>query len=308
MIELSGTPCWFVNHGLVFKSPFLLHGVEPISPQSEFDVEISFGKTPAYLVDAQFTYDWYEVSSDKVLYADPAIGRFIVEDGNKITIEKSGVRNLDVLISYVNASAVGALLHQRKQFPLHGSCVARDGEAFVFCGDSGAGKSTTAAYLLGKGYELVCDDVVTVNFDESGTPLVVPSNRSPKIWNETVAELGLDDDVNLSVKEYEGTAKNVVNLKTDLSTNAKKSRLTGIYMLRWAFPSNAGVSILKFSGLESMHYLKENVFRSSLVDALGNQQDYFDWSSKLLNKVGCASLARGRVIDSLSELELLIDS
>ena len=306
MIDLPDNPYWFINHGLVFKSPFLLHGVEPIAPQSAFDVEISFGDTPAYLENAQITYDWYEVAADKILYADPAIGRFVVENGNKIVIEVTGVRNLDVLISYVNASGVGALLHQRRQFPLHGSCVARDGAAFMFCGDSGAGKSTTAAYFLGKGFELVCDDVVTVDFNTDENPLVVPSNRSPKIWNETISELALAESTNLSVKEYEGTAKNVLHLNSSLSSSGKTSKLKAIYMLRWNFPTGAEARISSFSGLESMHYLKANAFRGSLIEALGNQEVFFEWSSRLIKCVKCASLARGRETRSLVEVEQLI--
>ena len=77
-------------------------------------------------------------------------------------------------------------------------------------------------------------------------------------------------------------------------------------MLRWAFPSGGKAHLSTFSAFESMYYLKENVFRGSLLDALGNQKEYFDWSGRLMKKVECAPLVRSRKTSSLNEVEKLL--
>ena len=299
---------WFVIHGLVFKSPFHLHGVQSLPPQADWDVEISFGSTPAYLSDSTYCVDWYEVTPEKILFVDKAIGSFVVENGESITIEKSRNASMDVLISYINASGVGAILHQRRLFPIHASCVAKNGSAFAFCGDSGVGKSTTATYLLSKGYELVCDDVMTIRYNDAGNALAVPSNRSPKIWSETADSLSLPDNKSLSVKEYQGTAKHIVQLNQQLSDSGTKSVLQKIFLLRWSFPQRAGMQATRLSGLDSINRLRENFFRGGLVESLDIQQESFIWSAKLLEQVEFISLVRGRGLPSLDCLESILDA
>ena len=48
------------------------------------------------------------------------------------------------------------------QHRLHGSCVARDGDAILLVGPPGAGKSDLALRLLSCGFELVADDQVDI--------------------------------------------------------------------------------------------------------------------------------------------------
>lgn len=45
---------------------------------------------------------------------------------------------------------------------LHAAAVARDGKAFIFTGNTGAGKSTLCAFLTANGYEYLSDDIVLI--------------------------------------------------------------------------------------------------------------------------------------------------
>jgi HPr kinase/phosphorylase len=53
---------------------------------------------------------------------------------------------------------------------LHGSCVARDGEAVLLVGPPGSGKSDLALRLLARGFELVADDQVDIAGDTASAP------------------------------------------------------------------------------------------------------------------------------------------
>ena len=53
---------------------------------------------------------------------------------------------------------------------MHGSCVAKDGDAILLVGPSGSGKSDLALRLLSRGFELVADDQVDINDGIASSP------------------------------------------------------------------------------------------------------------------------------------------
>jgi len=50
----------------------------------------------------------------------------------------------------------------RDRCRVYGSCVSRNGDAVLFFGSSGAGKSDLVLRLLGRGFDLVADDQVEI--------------------------------------------------------------------------------------------------------------------------------------------------
>jgi hypothetical protein len=71
---------------------------------------------------------------------------------------------------------------------LHASVVACGGRAVAFLGKNGWGKSTLAAALHAKGYDLVADDVAAVVVDHEVS--VFPGFPQVKLWPEAVTRLG----------------------------------------------------------------------------------------------------------------------
>jgi hypothetical protein len=85
--------------------------------------------------------------------------------------------------------ALGLILHQRGFLVLHASVVARSGGAVAFLGKNGWGKSTIAASLHVKGYDLVADDVAAISIGPDG-PSALPGFPQVKLWPEAAALLG----------------------------------------------------------------------------------------------------------------------
>jgi hypothetical protein len=84
------------------------------------------------------------------------------------------------------------LLHQRELVVLHASAVEIEGEALVFAGWKGQGKSTTAAHLHQRGHALLADDIVAIDMVDPERPRLVPGFPQLKLWPDAVAALGLD--------------------------------------------------------------------------------------------------------------------
>jgi hypothetical protein len=69
---------------------------------------------------------------------------------------------------------VPLLLAERGDLALHAAVLARDGRAVAFCGASMRGKSTLAAELAGRGWELLGDDSAVLSLDGDDGVLVWP--------------------------------------------------------------------------------------------------------------------------------------
>lgn len=110
---------------------------------------------------------------------------FRVTNGNLIEADVcDGDTDSNVAV-YLMGSCMGAILVQRGYMLLHGSCVTDGKRSVLITGDSGAGKSTTAAEFLKRGWRLVTDDVTCV-FEQDGVPMVRASYPSQKLWQDAL--------------------------------------------------------------------------------------------------------------------------
>ena len=76
---------------------------------------------------------------------------------------------------------------------IHGAALERDGGAIVMPAKSGAGKTTLAAYLSRRGYDLLADDLAAVRADGRVVPWSTQLNVKRGSWRalaEAVPELG----------------------------------------------------------------------------------------------------------------------
>ena len=131
---------------------------------------------------------WRELNDDGLKLAGVAEGvmRFQVEGGGRIVVDPEPGADLDYAKAIVSGELMAALLRQRGLLTLHGSCVATDGGAVGFVGHSGWGKSTLAVHLVSRGYRLLCDDVLAVEFG-GGEPAAVPGYPQVKLREDSAA-------------------------------------------------------------------------------------------------------------------------
>jgi hypothetical protein len=90
------------------------------------------------------------------------VGRFHIRGGREILVDPLPGADPFLLRTMLQGRLMAYLLRQRGCLPLHASAVAIDGQAILFLGESGAGKSTTAAAFYSRGHSVLADDVGAV--------------------------------------------------------------------------------------------------------------------------------------------------
>jgi hypothetical protein len=121
---------------------------------------------------------------------------FMAINGNELLVETTE-NEADLIALFILSEALGLILFQKNYFLLHGSAIQIGGQGVVFLGKPGAGKSTTVAAFAQKGVSVISDDMVCIQIDESGNPVLIPSFSQIKIWENSVAGLQLPKE-NLS--------------------------------------------------------------------------------------------------------------
>jgi hypothetical protein len=184
---------WYFAYGLNVRSVLPLPELTTADPlrQASGEVVIELGRVepgPAKLDAAGFGF-W--TRADEACHIVEKVGSFLVRGGREIVVDAvPGVEDRLLRLS-VLGPALGLLLHQRGLLVLHASVVARSGSAIAFIGQNGWGKSTLAAALHAKGYDLVADDLAAIAVDPDGAS-VLPGFPQVKLWPEAATLLGED--------------------------------------------------------------------------------------------------------------------
>lgn len=118
--------------------------------------------------------------------------RYRIEEGRRIAILAPPDCANDVVAGWLTGIAFGVVLVQRGLLPLHANAVRlASGGVAAFVGPSGAGKSTLAAQLADTGLDLLTDDLLGIEWSDTG-PLARRGISRIKLWSETLDFLGRD--------------------------------------------------------------------------------------------------------------------
>ncbi|MGE4200986.1 MAG: hypothetical protein AB7J86_10095 [Vulcanimicrobiota bacterium] len=253
----------------------------PGSGDLEADVTIVAGRVPGSLRFPSDTGLLFQAAPDEFLLSVAGIARYYVEAGHQITVEPAAGAKADAVEVFLSGSAMGALLHQRGLLALHASAVALRDMAVVFAGPSGAGKSTLVSTLIGRGYEILCDDICVLRQD-----LVLPGYTRLRLWKDSLEGLGLQPGRRIR----EGIEK----FEFDHSGRA------GSLPCRQLFLLGSGEAVIE-PGSRLQHLIR-NTYRRRYLRGLGRQEQHFQACARLAGRLPMAWLERGRVFGQLPGL------
>lgn len=169
---------------------------------------------------------------------------------------------------------------------MHGSTIFFDNHGVMFSGHSGAGKSTTVAWLMQQGWRLVADDVSRLHWPESGAPLVYPGLPHVKLWEDTATALGHDPEKMPRLFQRWNKHK----LEVSPEEMAEPAPLSAIFILQ---PEDIEKPVVEpIHGAERFLQLAPHIYRAEFIKQLGKEKEHFQFCSRLAAAVQVFRLRR----------------
>ncbi|HEY0733682.1 MAG TPA: hypothetical protein VGD69_02150 [Herpetosiphonaceae bacterium] len=191
-LQSEPTNYYYQAYGLLISSQIPLPELiaAPANPAAPADITIRIGAIarPPELTQSSERCLWATAGEACLFWADA--GTILARGGNELLVEPLPHVDQQVLRIYLLGPALGVLLHQRGLLVLHASIVGIGDSAVAFVGESGWGKSTTAAALHRRGHAIVADDVAALQLRAGAQPLAFPAIPRLKLDAEPAVALG----------------------------------------------------------------------------------------------------------------------
>jgi len=188
------------------------------------------------------------------------VGYFYAANGNYIEIYPYGEVPQETIELFLNGSTYGAILHQRKVMPLHGSCFVYNNQGIMLCGESGAGKSSLTAAFCKAGATFLTDDVTPLLFSD-GLPFILPLSDRIKLWDDSLQQLQVEKQGLEQIwKEYQ---KFYLPVEVD---NTKPFPLHRIFII--GKTEEPTVSFHRLTGIERFTALRNEIYRWEYLEGM----------------------------------------
>lgn len=287
--------------GLTIRSCLPLPELLPADADTNVDVEILYRDVPTELPDALARGVRYQAAKDRLLLTVDGVARYLVEQGRRISIARDAAADDDDVRVFLLASVFGALLHQRQDLVLHGSAVEWKGEAVVFMGHSGVGKSTLASAFRKKGHPILTDDLCVIRPATDGRMLAHPGFPQTKLWLDSLKQLDVSPEGLRRIRNK--LEKRAVPLGADFIGRALPVKK--IFLLR---PHNhPDLELNPLTGPQKFAMLKNHTYRFGFLAAIEGKAGHFQHAMKLAQQVPVAVAIRPSGSFQLDDLVRLID-
>lgn len=280
-------------NGLTIASTIELPELTPThnAPQ----ITIDLGDTPSHLENPLGRGATFQAKPGEFLLRLPGIARYWVRNGKQVTITPDAKATEQDVRVFLLSSVMGVLAYQNGFFPLHASAVAIDGRAVVFCGRSGAGKSTMAAAFHHRGHRLLADDLCVTDIS-GATPMVQPGYRHLKLWPDT---LGRFDEMFPDRRPLRSGMKKFLVL-TQAASNRDAVPLHCIYMLSTSV--NDQMHLRSVHGIEKLEAVRSRSYRRRAIEGLGLRNEHFQRCGELSARTQVRVVERTRDFSQLDTL------
>lgn len=250
---------------------------ELIQTDRKADVQVMYGEVPEHLEQNNVDFPFIEANENQYLLKLEKIGRLLVENGTKITIQKSPNAKSKDLENYVLTNSIGALSYQRDLIPMHGGVFIHNNKGILISGSSGNGKSTLLASLYKKGFKIISDDISNLEIVD-GKLFVYPSFPSILLWKDTADKIDLH--LTKIPKLRDDLEKYIFPI--DLKSFYQAVELDKIIVLQ---NSEVIETTIEVKGIGKIDSLRKNSFKPWMIHSFGKQKNHFQQLSKIANMI-----------------------
>jgi hypothetical protein len=255
------------------------------------DVTIRLGEVRG--ADTPATIDDEKVFSGRA-------GAFHIRKGREIIVDLLPDADAGSVRTLLSGRFLGYLLRQRGCLALHASAVAIGGTAVLFLGESGAGKSTTAAAFHSRGYQVLADDVAAVRLTGAG-PELLPAWPGLRLLEDSREAIGDQAPTEFLTDKY--------LYRFRRSAPYSSIPLKRIYALGYHESADAGgVYSSALSGLEAVAWLDTHSLLRSWCSSHELQQINLDRAGAVAAMTPARRLLRPHSLNALPRLVDLVES
>ena len=182
----------YTLYGITISVPFPCPMLTASQTEIKPDVTLVLGEVPRNLTGLAMKEgpNWQATHGKFLLRCGQRAGRFLIENGELITLQRNPSAEEELLCSLLSTSVIAVLLHQRGYLVLHANVVITPHGAIAISGESGTGKSTTQAALLARGCKMLTDDVTVLCLNESGVVVALPGIPKMNLCEDTAVMFG----------------------------------------------------------------------------------------------------------------------
>lgn len=275
---------YYFAHGIVVEST--IHFPELNEVNLESNVTIKYGIVDSLSEEKYKEYVFlpskirFTLSSVYILWNDIEFCKII--GNNEIVVNRETGLPINFLRTLLLGQALGILLQKRGRLVLHANAIKMNDGVVAFLGSSGVGKSTTSLIFNKRGYPLVSDDILSVEFAESGFPTVFPGFPRVKMWPDAIKFL--NDNLGAYEKVHPDGDKCSCLIRGDFLSDTQPFKC---------------IYVLKRSNKNKIIELKT---QNSLIELLKNSYCFniFHNTEKLINFNQCSDLVRNIPIKCLN--------
>jgi hypothetical protein len=261
--------------GIVFESD--IYYPQLFQSDEKPEVKIAYGEVPEHLDEKNIEFHFIEANPKQYLIKLEKIGKYLIENGSTITIQKYDQGSSEDLERFVLTNILGAISYMRNFIPMHGGVVIKDNQTFLISGASGKGKSTLLASLLNKGYTLVSDDISNVKV-EDGIPYVYPGFQYLLLWKDTMKLCGIEN------KNYDKLLSENEKYFYPIPENQFKNERVKLDNMIILFEKEEDEDI-QITGLKKIETLKINTFKPWMIQAFDKNKFLFGELIKMGNHI-----------------------
>jgi hypothetical protein len=220
----------------------------------------------------------------------PGVGSVSVSDGRQIIVVPQGKSDSE-LRSVLLGSAWATVCHQRGRLVVHASAVRVGEFAVAFCGPAQTGKSTLAAYLDSRGYEVLSEDLCCFELSPGLRPLIHRGTSGLRLWDDALTSL----EWAAREKEPDPFRPSKFRIPLITPTGFSPVPVRAICLLSWG-----QLDIRQVTGLEALRQFLNNApYRATLAPSLESSGQYAARCIDFLRETNTWNLTRPRDLSVL---------
>ncbi len=216
------------------------------------------------------------ITANEYRFHIPQTGDYWVRHGREIVVTPAPGAGAPEVRLFLLGSAWGALCYQRGLLALHASVIQVRERALAFCGATGSGKSSVAAWLVARGHALIGDDLCHFDIIEDKV-CAYPSAPRLKLWRDALQALG-QSDAGLERDHFRAAKFHVPGPAGFQPTGPLALR--AICLLEWGPPG-----LVRLTGIAALRCLvAAATYRGELLEPMGQVAAHWQRCAELAKR------------------------